>query len=35
MQRLDQVLRDMQSLPKLLNRKSNALVADAATQADR
>jgi len=35
MQRLDQVLRDLQSLLKLLNRKSNALVADAATQADR
>lgn len=35
MQRLDQVLRDLQSLLKLLNRKSNALVSDAATQADR
>lgn len=35
MQRLDPLLRDLQSLLTLLNRKSNALVSDAATQADR
>lgn len=35
MQRLDRVLRELQSLLRLLNRQSNALVSDAATQADR
>ena len=35
LQRLDPVLRELQSLLRLLNNKSNALISDAATHADR